>query len=728
MLYSRAYSYLKPLKHSTLSANEATDVAIATSTAYGAGTSSIPGSPLKRWPLPIAISLVLCFVLVLPSAFLSKFFTLDVGGMLAQGAEFPKNLHSILSPFNGSGRYYPLYWLYHVSLYSIFHADVRGYYLVQCAGFLFATGLWAKMFAKMAAPREAAAVCLLLLFSSPNAEVLYTIGKAEPLLYLFCSIVLFLFYFTGTFSVSRYCAICSMFLCGLWSKETAIVLFPFCATGIILAQLLGRRKFQGGDGNPIRFRYLCLTAALGLGGLISRIPYLIFAHDGGSNGTAYMNYSLSWRLFVGNMRFYITQQPDVTGFGILATLFLVVVFRRVIWPASGATDEKALFDFTFAASLLAMAWSYMAILIIFRWGMGYYSFLPGMVFRFAAGYGFFILWKQKVCQPKFFARSAAFASLLLAFSMIYLWYVASSQIIYSQVYTTALRDYLNRSRNGDSLIFESYPFYSEQVGNTKALFGSVFHQKRRVYGIADVVDPAVVTPAMRSLLAVSDLSLAANEQNIPKKDDYVVTLTGDELGTWQIRGVGPFYSDGSVLQSDGGYDMTLLADHRVYWPQLFVNVWTYRPAFRWTYMGYKIYRVESGPRFVWFGRFPDGWIGKQARLVLYPEYVSNAVVHLSTSKYNSPNSVVLFRNDVPVDRAVLSVGKESTFHLSANTSSAAEHDAPTVFRFEVEKIFVPRRYHLGNDDRRKLGAFVRLEPFAPKPRVPDSARLTASAP
>ena len=146
-----------------------------------------------------------------------------------------------------------------------------------------------------------------------------------------------------------------MFLCGLWSKETAIVLFPFCVTGIILAQLLGRRTFQGGDGNPIRFRYLCLTAALALGGLISRIPYLIFAHDGGSNRaaymnysvTAYMNYSVTWRLIVGNIRFYIAQQPDVTGFGILATLFVVVVFQRVIWPGFGLHGREGPVRFHF---------------------------------------------------------------------------------------------------------------------------------------------------------------------------------------------------------------------------------------------------------------------------------------------------------------------------------------------------------------------------------------------
>jgi hypothetical protein len=241
-----------------------------------------------------------------------------------------------------------------------------------------------------------------------------------------------------------------------------------------------------------------------------------------------------------------------------------------------------------------------------------------------------------------------------------------------------------------------------------ALFNSVFHRERRVYGIADVVDPAVVTPEMRSLLAVSLDSLLANEKNIPKKDDYVVAMTGDELGTWQVRGVAPFYSDGSVLQKDGGYDMRLLADQRVYCPELFVNVWTYWPTARSTYLGYKIYRVISGPRFTWFGKYPDGWVGKQSRLTLYPKYVANALLHMSTSKYNPHNSVVLFRDDVAVERVVLSEGKEHTFNLRTSTEGA-----PTVYRFEVEDTFVPKKLHVNNDSR-ELGALVRLEPFAPK--------------
>jgi hypothetical protein len=229
-----------------------------------------------------------------------------------------------------------------------------------------------------------------------------------------------------------------------------------------------------------------------------------------------------------------------------------------------------------------------------------------------------------------------------------------------------------------------------------------------MYGIADLVDPAVITPEMMQLLLITDADLANNEKNFPKKDDYVIAITGNGLATWQVRGVAPFYGEGSFLQRDGSYDLQVVAEERSYFPSVFVNIWTQRFDARQTYVGYDLYKVVEGPRFTWLGRYPDGWIGRRARLALFPEYVANALVHVSTSKYNPSNSVSVFRDEVLIDRVRLSEGTEHTFKLVpiARTS-------PTVFRFEVDRTFVPQKLHL-NRDKRELGAMIRLEPFAAK--------------
>jgi hypothetical protein len=213
---------------------------------------------------------------------------------------------------------------------------------------------------------------------------------------------------------------------------------------------------------------------------------------------------------------------------------------------------------------------------------------------------------------------------------------------------------------------------------------------------------------MRKLISISDAELANNEKNWPKKDDYVIAMTGNELATWQVRGVGPFYSEGSFLQKDGSYDMQEVAGERLYFPSVFINVWTNGLDFRQTYVGYELYRVIAGPRFTWLGRYPDGWVGRRARLTLYPEYVASALVHVATSRYNPNNSVSVFQDDVLIDKAPLSEGKEHTFKLRP-----VSKDVPTVFRFEVERTFVPQKLHL-NKDKRELGAIVRFEPFAAK--------------
>jgi hypothetical protein len=235
----------------------------------------------------------------------------------------------------------------------------------------------------------------------------------------------------------------------------------------------------------------------------------------------------------------------------------------------------------------------------------------------------------------------------------------------------------------------------------------VFDEYRRLYGIADILDPSVVTPEIKQLLSLSDAAVASNEKNLPKKDDYVLAMTGNELATWHVRGVTPYYSDGSFMNKDGAYRMQELAEATAYFPSVFLNLWTYKLDVRHVYAGYKLYRVIEGPRFTWMGRFPDGWIGKRGRLILYPRYTENALVHVSTSRYTPENSVSVYQDDVFLEKVPLTEGHEHTFKLQATGK-----DAPTVFRFEIERTFVPKELRL-NMDKRELGAFVRLEPFAP---------------
>ncbi len=341
--------------------------------------------------------------------------------------------------------------------------------------------------------------------------------------------------------------------------------------------------------------------------------------------------------------------------------------------------------------------------------MGYYLFLPAILFRVATCYGlYFVIQHNSIRRPARWAFGATIAVLLVQ-AAANCWYVSASQISYSRAYTAAIREYVTLSHDGDSLIFESFPFYAEQVTGSDQIMRTVFHENRRVNGIGELVNPALITRAMRELLSVSDADLRANQNNWPKKNDYVIAFTGNMLGHWQIRGVSPFYSDGSDLQKDGGYDMDTLAEARQYFPAAYISVWTHWPDFRPTYAGYKIYRVVSGPRFTWLGKYPDGWIGKRAELTTFPQFVSRMSINVSTSKYNPDNIMTVFKDGVVVDRRLLLEGKEQTIELEAGHG-----DKPTVFAFEVTKTFTPTRLHL-NNDARDLGVLIRFEPMGPTP-------------
>jgi hypothetical protein len=657
---------------------------------------------------------LLWIILVLPSVFLNELFTLDVGGVFNLAAHFHERLNWILSPYTGSGRYFPLYWLYNTALCSLFGFDIRGHFFALAVIFLLSALLTGVLFTNLVRDIRIALLFSLALFiSSPNVESLYAFGKAEPAVYLLVSLILLLFHRGVTnpkaLSPPACVAVAIAFTCSLFFKETSIALFAVPVAGILGTFVLNHSKCPT-HRNTSPFRsYAPMLLCLGFGFALSKLPYLLFAFAkaAGHAPASYTAFSLTPKLIADNVVFYFTQQPDVTILGIVATFFVALIIRNALSSAS-KLDDKATADLIFVTSLLVMAWAYLSVFLFWRWSMAYYLYLPAFIFRIVAGYGVYTIFRLDLCARRVRIGSCVVICLVFFHAAVYLWYAAASQVTYSELYSDALRQYVKLSHDGDSLVFESYPFYSEQVVNTAQLLDDVFHETRRLYGIADLVDPAVVTPEMRQLLSISDEALANNEKNFPRKDDYVIDITGNELATWQVRGVAPYYREGSFLLKDGSYDMEMVAGRRAYFPSAYINLWNSHLGFAQTYVGYEIYRVVRGPRFTWLGRYPDGWMGRRARLTLFPEYVDHALVHISTSRYNPINSVSVFENDVLIDKMALSEGKEHTFKLRPVST-----DAPTVFRFDVARTFVPQKLHL-NKDKRELGAFVRLEPMAAK--------------
>ncbi len=148
------------------------------------------------WLSASSMIVVLWTLLILPAAFLNGLFPLDLGGILDICTHLQQRLHWILSPYNGSGRYVPVYWLYHVLLFRLFSTQTQAFYLIQHSIFLSSLLIvLGRLFERIAFRRIVTIFfCITLFVSSPNPETLFTLGKPEPLILFFISIVLLLFY------------------------------------------------------------------------------------------------------------------------------------------------------------------------------------------------------------------------------------------------------------------------------------------------------------------------------------------------------------------------------------------------------------------------------------------------------------------------------------------------------------------------------------------------------
>ena len=660
---------------------------------------------VRACPLYVITLLLLWLCLVLPAAFLNQLFPLDYAGVLGIVRDFPSWRHWILSPYNGSGRYVPVYWLYHSLLYVFWSVNIKAYYIVQSAIFLLSALFTAALFQRVTGHRLLTAVfASLVILSSPNAETLYTLFKNEPLVYLCISAILLWLYSNGpgrgSLGVAHGAAIAVLLAMALWAKETAIAFGAFGAAAFLSAWLL--RRLRAIAPTPDVPHYAKVLLAICVGVLLSKLPYLVFFHERANAGAHYTSYPITANLVLNNAKFYVFQQPDVIGFGIAGALLVALIVRRVI-QLPEEESGRSISDLIFVIGLLAMAWAYVGIFLIWRWPMGYYLMIPAIVFRFVVCYALYIVAQRSLIRSTA-ARVCGYAlASLIVYAGAYMWYVATTQLSASRVYTMALQKFIGLTHEGDRLVMESYPFFAEHVTGTEQLIKIAFGTKRPITGIADLVNPAVITKDLMDLREVAEADLRANEANFPRQGDYVFAITANKLATWQVRGVAPFYSTGSELHADGAYVMREVAEDQIHYAGPFVNIWTGWPDFRDTYMGYKLYQVTAGPRFTWLGRYPDGWIQKQARLTLYPEYVSRALVHVGTSKYTPSNAIHVFEGDTLVASAMLSDGREHTFSLVCKA-------AVTKYRFEVERAFVPKTVGM-NNDARELGAFVRLEPF-----------------
>jgi hypothetical protein len=158
-----------------------------------------------------------------------------------------------------------------------------------------------------------------------------------------------------------------------------------------------------------------------------------------------------------------------------------------------------------------------------------------------------------------------------------------------------------------------------------------------------------------------------------------------------------------LLRRQALYDTELVAERKIENPALYVHVWTYLPTADETWLGYKLYRVlEDRPKFLWHGRYPDGWAGKSASLKVNPSYGRPVVIRFSAPYFALPQKVTISRDGQFFKEINITDTDEKVLTLSEPV------DGTSVFQFDAQKTVAPKKIRL-NKDTRELGLRITLD-------------------
>jgi hypothetical protein len=650
-----------------------------------------------------ALAFAACWVIyTVGTARLSQWFPLDLPYIFHTADHLAESLPLLISPYNGSGRFVPGYWLFWIGQYKLFHATVWPYLLVQGVVFLGGALLASWLIYRLTRSRGAALLLLAGLYlSSPVAENLTTIGKGETVSFTFVMATLAVAWIghrlAGRRSWLMAAAAGILFVLAIWTKETALVLLGFAAVGAIVTAVVQRLPSWREEAPSNRF-FLWLSGALAFGAVLWRLPYFLFPRK--VQGAYYTDYKLTWDLVTENVRFYLEQQPDVLATGVLgAALLLFALYRRraVLAPAGTARAEHLVF----ALSMCAMGWGYWLAMQLWRWPMPYYMLLPGAAFKFAAVYA--VWYHLRASALRTWAKRAAVGVLVLAATWggLVLFYVSASQVAYSRIYTEALTEVARNVRAPHRLVIESYPFFAEQISGTERLLRNRLGANVSVGGIGEIIEPSVLQQDILDMLDVKQQDIDANIKTVPGKGDFLLAFTGSKLASWFLRGVTPYYMPDSSLKMQGSYEMEHVAERTITTPAAFLHVWNHRPATDRTWLGYKLYRITNDePRFLWTGRFPDGWAGAKTSLIVNRSYGKPVALAISAPPYILPVTVTVRRDGQVAKVLDLRTPDEVVVDLG-------EVEKTTVFTIESPKTFTGKGMEI-NRDKRKLSVRAAL--------------------
>jgi hypothetical protein len=513
---------------------------------------------------------------IFPCTINSYWFYLDDPMTLRVSRDLFTN-SSWMFPDNSTGRYFPLYWLYHAVIYHAFGESPFAFFLVQSIVIL-ASAFLIYFITLHITENKSGGVIAALLFLTCTAmpENAYTLGKTEPKAMLFLLLALFLLtkYISSDKPRRNYIyifMISLLMLCAMLIKEVCGLFIVAVMGGFLISCCFSSLYYQ-------RFKLGLLSIALSVAILLSRLPFLFRSHNAINS---YIIYDLNFDIVHKNIIFYYEQTPDLF---ILAAISCILTFF-CLFRFDVRLDQKSNIFMT-----CILSWALFGCYILWRSQMVYYMYFTCGLFSISIMSCSILFKLRSTKNMVFFAMFLLCLALTRLYSIPAFYYIASSQADQSVIYKDIIQEYMKTEYRGRRLFVENWYSFSEMVGKTNLLLNSIYGRTDlRVIGIFDRLYPNSVTPELRRLYQIDD---KVKNSEIPRPGDLVLVFNGYKPAHWTIRAISPFINKGEVLLMKNGYQMSLVFNNKITNRVLiFKSIMLSDMQWTDTYLGCNMYKV-----------------------------------------------------------------------------------------------------------------------------------------
>lgn len=525
-----------------------------------------------------------------------------------------------------------------------------------------------------------------LIWASPSAENLYTIGKKEIYLTfgMAASIIsLYKLCFSDRENSKIATSIWGVLYTGgllfcFTLKETGYVLLA-CFLLVILYCVIYNRTYMKVLGKCT----LLFIAVL----VLIRIYKSVYVVQ-----SEYTSYQLSLSSMWNNFNNYLRYDFDIFILGIVGLGASAYMFFK---------DKKDIYC-AYALILNLTGWGYLAGLLLWRWSWSYYIYPCAFFFALSLG-TMGRIWKGISRWSKIVFAGVIFV--VAGYAINYNYCVASAYKDVSRIYTESIQELNAVAGDQDRVMLANSNVYEEPAVQLRNILVEILQNNCSVYGVRQNIFQVDVTDEILNLYGYTREEYDDTVEEIDfQVGDYIVNYINDRNFDGLIRAINPMSSDGEIKERilNNGVEVQLLSSDMVdrrYWK-------IGESGFQNMNTGYEIYQVTN-ITYKLIGLFEDGWTGRELKIENYQLGDIKDIEVMDTASWiegYEKNYVEIYSNDRPVGR--FEAVRGSRLNLD-DYLEGCQADEKVNIKLVLEKTFVPSEETDSNDNR-ELGINISI--------------------